>query len=121
MSLDADTGPSNVEGNDDDDSQFGMSQMADIPMDIDPAGPDEANNLGEEERVAEVVQADLAAATLASLVAYGASSDNSSGEEDEEKEKASMEKSEKKKNVAPRKEDEIIGDTDNEREEEEVY
>ncbi len=31
-----------------------------------------------------------------------------------------MEKSEKKKNTAPRMEDGIIGDTDNEREEEEV-
>ncbi len=71
MSSDADTGPSDVEGNDNDDSQFGMSQLAAITMDIDPAGPDEANNLGEEERVAEVVQADLAAATLASLVVYG--------------------------------------------------
>ncbi len=55
MSLDVDTGPSNVEGDDDDDSHFGTSQPATIPMDVDPAGPDEANNLSEEEQVAEVV------------------------------------------------------------------
>ncbi len=64
MSSDADTGPSDVEGDDNDDSCFGASQPATIPMDVDPAGPDEANNLGEEEWVAEVVQADSAAATL---------------------------------------------------------
>ncbi len=124
MSSDADTGPSNAEGDNDDDSCFGASQPAAIPMDVDPTGPDEANDLGEEERVAEVVQADSmaaqAAATLAGLVAYGASSDNGSGEEDEEKEKASMEESKKKKNAATRKEDEITGNANDEREEEEV-
>ncbi|KAK0239618.1 hypothetical protein EDD85DRAFT_949468 [Armillaria nabsnona] len=118
-----DTAPSDAEGDNNDDSCFGTSQPAAIPMDVDPTGPDEANNLCKEERVAEVVQADSvttqAAATLAGLVAYGVSSDDGSGEEDEEKEKASAEKSKKEKDAAARKEDEITGDADNEREEEE--
>ncbi|PBK96561.1 hypothetical protein ARMGADRAFT_1076721 [Armillaria gallica] len=123
MSLNAETGPSNVEDNDDDDSQFRTSQPAAIPMDVDAAGPDEANDSGEEEWVAEMVQMDSVAAqvaaTLVGLVVYGASSDNGSGEEEEEKEKASAEKSEKK-NTATRMKDEKTGDADNEREEEPV-
>ncbi len=75
MSSDVDTGPSDAEGDNGDDSRFGTSQPATIPMDVDPTGPDEANNLGEEEQVVEVVQADSvaaqAAATLVGLVVYG--------------------------------------------------
>ncbi len=124
VSLDVDTGPSDVEGEDDNDSWFRTRPPATDPMDVDPAGPDEANHLGKEERVAEEVQADSAAAqvaaTLADLVAYGASSDDGSGEEEEEEEKESTEGSEKKKNVATRKDDEQTGDADNKRDKEEV-
>ncbi len=63
------TGPSDVEDEDDDDSQFRTSQPATIPMDVDPAGPDEANDSGEEEQVTDVVQVDLAAAQLAATLA----------------------------------------------------
>ncbi len=124
MSSDTDTGPSDVEGKDGDDSRFGTRQPASVPMDVDPAGSDMANHSGEEEQVAEEVQVDSAAAqvaaTLADLVVYGASSDDGSGEEEEEEEKESAEGSEKKKNAATRKDDEQTGDADDERDKEEV-
>ncbi len=88
-------------------------------MDVDPAVPEDKpsrDKTGEEWQVASETLADLAAATLAGLVMYSASSDDGSGEEEGEVEE---EVKQKGKSLAERKKEEKDGDTDNEREEEE--
>ncbi len=127
VSSDVNTGPSNNNGNDDEDVGYGATDPPAAPMDVDPPVPEDEPSgleLGEEWWVASETRVDLAAtqmaATLAGLVAYEASSDDGSGEEEEEdKENMSMEKSEKKKNAAKRRKDKKARDIDDEREEEE--
>ncbi|PBL04494.1 hypothetical protein ARMGADRAFT_1022901 [Armillaria gallica] len=126
MSSDVDTGPSDEDGHDDKDMGYGVGMDG---MDVDapvPEGEPSRDKIGEEWRVASETRADSAgtqaAATLAGLVAYGASSDDGSGEEEEgeeEKAKANEEEVEVKKNAATGGEDERTSDTDDEREEEE--
>ncbi|KAK0236485.1 hypothetical protein EDD85DRAFT_791783 [Armillaria nabsnona] len=123
VSSDVDTGPSDGEGNRDEDLGYGVAQPPATPMDFDPPAPEgepSGNELGKEWQVASEMRADLAlaqaATTLAGLVAYGATSDDGSGEEEEEVDKK---QSEKEKNTAGRREDEKAGDADNEGEEEE--
>ncbi|PBK82412.1 hypothetical protein ARMGADRAFT_1038717 [Armillaria gallica] len=89
----ADTGPSDEEGNDDEDMGYGAAQSPAHPMDVDPIaseGETGRSEVGEEWRVASETRADSAAAqaaaTLAGLVAYGTSSDDASGDEKEEEE-----------------------------------
>ncbi len=123
MSSDVDTGPSNREGNNDEDVGYGAAQPPASLMEIDPLvseGEPSWNETGEEWQVASETQADLvaaqAAATLAGLVTYGASSDNGSGEEEGEVEE---EVEQKKKSAADEEMEEKDHDTDDEGEEEE--
>ncbi|PBK95934.1 hypothetical protein ARMGADRAFT_1028182 [Armillaria gallica] len=106
MSSDTDTGPSDREGNDDED--------------VDPAAPEGEPSRDETDKEwwgASEMRADSAAAqaaaTLAALVVYSASSDDSSGEEEEEE----VEEEVEEKSQAERKED-MDRDADDEREEE---
>ncbi|PBK84274.1 hypothetical protein ARMGADRAFT_1037209 [Armillaria gallica] len=92
ISSDADTGPSDGEPNEDEDMGYGAVQPPAIPMDEDPTpseGEGSRNEVGEEWQVVSETLVNLVAvqvaATLAGLVAYGASSDDGSGEEEEEK------------------------------------
>ncbi len=91
VSLDADTGPSDGEGNDDEDVGYGTVSRPATPMDVDPPVPEgepSGDETGEEWWVASETLADLAAAqaaaTLVGLVAHGASSDDGSGDEEVE-------------------------------------
>ncbi|PBK85581.1 hypothetical protein ARMGADRAFT_1087448 [Armillaria gallica] len=91
MSFDADTGPSNMEGDGNEDVGYGATQPPATLMDVDPPVPEgepDGNETGEEWRVTSETRADSAAAQvaaiLAGLVAYGASSDDSSGEDEGE-------------------------------------
>ncbi len=123
MSSDADTGLSDGEGNDDEDVGYGAGQPPAFPMEVDPPPPEgepSGNEPSEEWHVASETRADSAAAqaaaTLAGLVAYGASSDNGSGEEEGEVEE---EIEQKGKSSAERKKEERDRDADDEEEEEE--
>ncbi|PBK83200.1 hypothetical protein ARMGADRAFT_1038005 [Armillaria gallica] len=123
VSSDADTGPSNMEGDGNEDVGYGAAQPPATPMDVDlpaPEGEPDGNETGEEWRVTSEMRADSAAAqaaaTLAGLVAYGASSDDGSGEDEGEVEE---EVKPKRKSSADRKEEEKDCDTNDEREEEE--
>ncbi|PBK88927.1 hypothetical protein ARMGADRAFT_1033539 [Armillaria gallica] len=148
MSSDADTGPSDKEGNDDEDVGYGAAERPASPMEVDPASPEgepSGDEIGEEWRSTSETRVDLAAAqaaaTLAALVAYGASSDDGSGEDEgeveegndgevEEEEDGEVEEEEdgeveeevrpKRKSSADRKEEEKDRDADDKREEEEV-
>ncbi|PBK82320.1 hypothetical protein ARMGADRAFT_1090375 [Armillaria gallica] len=148
VSSDTDTGPSDEEGNDDEDVGYGAAERPASPMEVDPASPEgepSRDETGEEWRGASETRADSAAvqaaATLAALVAYGASSDDGSGEDEgeveegndgevEEEEDGEVEEEEdgeveeevrpKRKSSADRKEEEKDCDADDEREEEEV-
>ncbi|PBK84003.1 hypothetical protein ARMGADRAFT_1037594 [Armillaria gallica] len=123
MSLDAETGPSDGEGNDDEDMGYGAAQPSTSPMEVDPPAAPEGkpsrDKTGEEWRVVSEMRADLAgvqvAATLAGLVTYGASSDDGSGEEEEVEEEVEQ----KRQSSAERKKEEKDYDADDEREEEE--
>ncbi|PBL00085.1 hypothetical protein ARMGADRAFT_1072454 [Armillaria gallica] len=119
VSSDADTGPSDREGNDNEDVGYGAAQRPASPMEVDPAAPEgepSGDKTGEEWRGASEMRADLAAAwaaaTLAALVVYGTSSDDGSEEEEEE-----VEGEVEQKSQAERKED-MDHDADDEREEE---
>ncbi len=88
VSSDVDTGPSDGEGNDNKDVGYGVAQPPATPMDVNLAvleGEPSGNETGEEWWVASEMRADSAAAqaaaTLAGLVVYRASSDDSSGED----------------------------------------
>ncbi len=51
MSSDADTGPTNGEGNDDEDVGYGVAQPPPSPMEVDPPAPEgepSGNETGEE-------------------------------------------------------------------------
>ncbi|PBK87584.1 hypothetical protein ARMGADRAFT_1034781 [Armillaria gallica] len=126
VSSDADTGPSNIEGDGDKDAGYGAAQPPATLMDVDPPAPEgepDGNETGEEWRVA---------ATLAGLVAYGTSSDDGSGEDEgeveednegevEEEDDEEVEKAVKLKRKSPAeaKEKEKDREADDEREEEE--
>ncbi len=119
VSSDTDTGPSDGEGNDDKDVGYRAAQPPASPMEVDPPAPEgepSGNETGEKWRVASETRVDSAAATLAGLVAYGASSDDGSGEEEGEVEE---EAEQKRKSSAERKEEERDRDADDEREEDE--
>ncbi|PBK94573.1 hypothetical protein ARMGADRAFT_1078429 [Armillaria gallica] len=139
VSSDADTGPSDMEGDGDEDVGYRVAQPPATPMDVDlpaPEGEPNGNETGEEWRIMSEMQADSvaaqAAATLAGLVAYGASSDDSSGEDEgevkegnkgevKEEDNEEVEKAVKPKRKSPadRKEEEKDREADDEREEEE--
>ncbi|PBK90897.1 hypothetical protein ARMGADRAFT_1031994 [Armillaria gallica] len=91
VSSDVDTGPSNIEGDGDEDMGYGAAQSPATPMDVNPPAPEgkpKGNETGEEWWVTSETRADSAAAqaaaTLVGLVAYGASSDDGSGEDEGE-------------------------------------
>ncbi|PBL03188.1 hypothetical protein ARMGADRAFT_1021924 [Armillaria gallica] len=147
VSSDADTGPSDIEGDGDEDAGYRAAQPPATLMDVDPPvpkGEPDRNETGEEWRVASETRADSAAAqaaaTLAGLVTYGASSDDSSGEDEgeveegnegeveednegevEEEDDEEVEKAVKPKRKSPAegKEEEKDREADDEREEEE--
>ncbi|PBK89473.1 hypothetical protein ARMGADRAFT_1033048 [Armillaria gallica] len=139
MSSDADTGPSDMEGDGNEDMGCRVAQPPATPMDVDlpvPEGKPDRNKTGEEWRVVSETEADSAAAqaaaTLVGLVMYSASSDDSSGEdegeveegnegevEEEEDGEVEEEVKPKRKSSADRKEEEKDRDADDEREEEE--
>ncbi len=123
MSSDADTGPSNGEGNNNEDMGYRAAQPPASPMDVNPPVPEgkpSGNKTGKEWQVASEMLADSAtmqvAATLVGLVAYRASSDDGSREEEAE---VKEEVKPRKKSAADRRIEEIDRDTDDEREEEE--
>ncbi|PBK82704.1 hypothetical protein ARMGADRAFT_1090016 [Armillaria gallica] len=138
MSSDTDTGPSDGEGNDDEDMGYGAAQRPTSSMEVDLAAPEgepSGDKTDEEWRGMSETRADSAAAqaaaTLAALVTYSASSDDGSGEDEgevkegnkgevkEEDGEVKEEVKPKRKSSADRKEEEKDRDTDDEREEEE--
>ncbi len=85
MSSDADTGPGDGEGNNDEDISYGVGQPPASPMEVDPPaleGEPSGNKTSEEWQVVSEMRADSAAATLVGLVMYSASSDDGFGEEE---------------------------------------
>ncbi len=123
VSSDADTGPSDGEGNEDEDVGYGAAQQPATPMDVDlavPEGKPSGNKTGKEWQVVSETLADSAAvqvaATLVGLVTYGASSDDESGNKEAE---VKEEVKPRKKSAADRKMEEKDRDADDEREEEE--
>ncbi|PBK81128.1 hypothetical protein ARMGADRAFT_1039527 [Armillaria gallica] len=71
MSSDADTGLSDMGGDDDEDAGYGAAQPPTTPMDVDPPAPEgepNGNETGEEWWIASEMQADSVAATLCLLL-----------------------------------------------------
>ncbi|PBK89884.1 hypothetical protein ARMGADRAFT_1032959 [Armillaria gallica] len=109
--FDVDTGPSDGEGNDNEDVGYEAAQPPTILMVIDPPMPEgepSRNETSEKWRVTSETRADSAAvqaaATLVGLVAYRASSDDGSGEDKAEDEaEVKEEVKPKKKSEADRK------------------